>query len=903
MFLALLRRLANDHWLAVLLAWVGLLVGLKLVAPSWEDVALDGDLDYLPPSVTSRQAEALLAEAFPDIDDNSRVVLLVARNQPREDGKSTLSIKDRQYILDLSRALESRLYENELITGEQQTADSLASKRREFHQQANQQQQPLADQADAEATTAREAAVVTAGDDAYYDWLIAQREGLAQKLFVDVWNEKTEVVNRMLISPQKDAEIIVARMTTGLMEFKNIAIRNTVRDLLQEWTPRAKQQGLVLGGTGSTLLGGDIRSATLESLGNTEKTTVVLVLVCLLAIYRAPMLILVPMATIGVSLSVAYDVVALMAEHFGPDDYSWSSLKVFTTTKIFVVVILFGAGTDYCLFLISRYKEELGSGTPPSEAPGQALANVADALAGSAFTTILGLGTMAFADFGKFVSSGPIIGICLTVALAACVTFAPALLRAVGVRVFWPFTKKVIQIADDPHAIHAAPMAGMWNGISTLVMKYPGAILAASLLVGAPVIVKGTQVGVTHNLLSELPPGSLSVVGADLVGEYFGKGWTSPLTIVAEIPAEKIPRNDAGQTLDLHTTEGLYHIARLHAELFKTYDPNSPPENPRNIVSDVRSLRYPTGGDPENQRVLSLRALQEATAAGSPLAADTFVSKADPYNGRVTQLSLVLNTDPFGQQARDDLPILLDKLKQISAADTLQDAPNAWQGARFDLAGTTPGLFDLQNVTNADRTRIQLCTVTAVFLVLVVLMRRPLACVYLIITVLLSYWATIGMTEWFFQWFYGDTFHGLDWKVPIFLFVILIAVGQDYNIYLTTRVFEEQKNYGLAAGLRRAIVQTGGIITSCGVIMAGTFISMSTGSLRAMVELGFSLALGVLLDTFFVRTIIVPCYFALVARFQGQGVEDSLLNVPAATEPTRPASPTTPTTAGGPRDG
>jgi RND superfamily putative drug exporter len=662
---------------------------------------------------------------------------------------------------------------------------------------------------------------------------------------VEVWSPWTAVVGKKLISRDHQAALIVVLIRNEFMAVDNIRVLKQLQELVDlarrspEFPP-----GLRLEITGSAAVGGDMLTAAQESIANTETATVVLVVLILLLVYRAPVLIVIPLVTIGVSVVVSLGLVAALTQASGMPGLEWFDFKVFKTTKIFVVVILFGSGTDFCLFLISRFKEELQRGVDRARAVENSLANVGEALVGSAMTTILGLATMAFADFGKYRNSGPAIALCLAVTLLASLTLAPALLRALSRVVFWPFNPVVVAASTGPRA--ESQGSRFWQAISRGIIARPGLILVTSCLLMAPLAYRGWSVPVSYDLVEELPADRASVVGTDLLRSHFPAGEMSPITILAEKQGADFARRQSGK-----------QIANLTKTLF----------NIRGVES-VRSLSEPLGDKPGRTLTAKWAVLRH------PRTKAYFLAQSPERAGEVTRFDVVSHYDAFSLEAADLLDRIDDRLQQLS-----EDKTSDWYGTTFLYTGTTAGVRDLKAVTHSDQILIQRLVVIAVLGVLIVILKRPLVCGYLIVTVLFSYLVTIGATELVFGALY-QPFSGLDWKVPLFLFVILTAVGEDYNIYLMTRVLEEQRRHGLVEGLRVAVVRTGGIITSCGVIMAGTFVSMTFGTLRAILELGFALSLGVLLDTLVVRPVLVPAFLALVYQWQELAPQAALESPP-----------------------
>ncbi|HVW00953.1 MAG TPA: MMPL family transporter, partial [Planctomycetaceae bacterium] len=277
-------------------------------------------------------------------------------------------------------------------------------------------------------------------------------------------------------------------------------------------------------------------------------------------------------------------------------------------------------------------------------------------------------------------------------------------------------------------------------------------------------------------------------------------------------------------------------------------------------IADLRSIADPLGESKAARRALRQGTEELVARARARREAMAFyVGSGDQVKNHVTRIDIVLDQDPFSLESVADL-------NRIEHAIESALPPELANDTTIRSMGITASVRDMDQIAASDRVQINLMVVLGVFVILLILLRQFVLSVYLMLTVLFSFLATLGVAYGLFWLLAPANFPGLDWTVPIFLFVVLVAIGEDYNIFLITRIHEEQERHGEVHGITVALERTGSIITSCGFIMAGTFASLMTGSLSRMMQLGFALTFGVLLDTFVVRPILVPAFLVLLSN-------------------------------------
>jgi putative drug exporter of the RND superfamily len=503
--------------------------------------------------------------------------------------------------------------------------------------------------------------------------------------------------------------------------------------------------------------------------------TVLLVLVLLGAIYRAVLVALTPLLVVFLAYTAATAFVYL---------YANSGATVSSNGTTILVVLMFGISTDYCLLLVSRYREELHRFEDKHDAMERALSRTGPTILASGLTVSLAMLTLTLADANLTSTLGPVAAIGVACGMVAGLTLLPALLTIFGRTGFWPRRGAVEYRPGAP----AEERPGLWRRIGDRVVRSPGPALAITVVAFAVGALGILAYKVDYSTTTFFKKSVESVEAFEILEQSFPAGLLYPTTILLE-------REDGPVT----------------------------------------------GAD--------FRAAEEAVSRVDGVASVTPTGRTSP-DGMLATLDVVLDGDPFVKEA-------LNRVPDIRAA--VSDLPT---GVTALVGGGTAIQYDFDEAIESDLRLIAPIALLVIAIILAILLRSLVAPLVLIASVILSFLCTLGLSVLFIREVVGDA--GFDASIPTFAFIFLVALGIDYTIFLMARVREEARTHGTREGTLRALTATGPVITSAGVILAGTFSVLMTLPVTYTFDLGFMVALGILLDTFIVRTIMVPAAVELI---------------------------------------
>jgi RND superfamily putative drug exporter len=537
-----------------------------------------------------------------------------------------------------------------------------------------------------------------------------------------------------------------------------------VEALRTDIKPVAQANGLTPYVTGPGGLLGDLFGAfgTLDS--SLLLTTLGVVALILIIVYRSPILWIIPLLSALFALSTAGGIVYLLAKN--------NIIDVDGQSQGILSVLVIGAATDYALLLIARYREELHLHESRFDAMKAAYKGVWEPILASGSTVSISLLILLFSQLTNTAGLGPIGAIGVVCSMITILTLLPALLLVFGRWIFWP--RRPLFDGDD----HV--MSGTWSKVGNAIGRNPR---------------KAWMISGSVLLIFAFASTTLKADGIGTVDTFTGK-----------------PESVVGQ------------------KLLETHFPGGQ-GNPTQVVVSQEKL------DEVAMRLSSAPGVRDVTP------------QMDPTNPKVVQivggkaiLNLTLDKAPDSVEAGKDIP----KIRQIAHAT---DASSL-------VGGTSAVYFDVRTANSRDNKTIIPIILLVITLILGLLLRSILSAIVLLGTVVLSYFATLGVCALVFNHIFG--FAGGDNSFPLFAFIFLVALGIDYNIFLMTRVREESQKIGTRAGVIKGVTVTGAVITSAGIVLAATFAVLGLLPLVPLAELGFAVAFGVLLDTIIVRSILVP---------------------------------------------
>ncbi|MDR6124706.1 RND superfamily putative drug exporter [Bacillus sp. SLBN-46] len=535
--------------------------------------------------------------------------------------------------------------------------------------------------------------------------------------------------------------------------------------------------------------------------------TVAIVLVLLLVIYRSPILAFIPLLGVG----IAYGVISPILGGIGKAGW-----VVFDSQALSIMtVLLFGAGTDYCLFLISRFRSYLEVEKDKRAAMIRSLKGSSGAIAMSGLTVVFSLLVLLLSKYGAIHRFAIPFSVSILIMMIASLTLIPALLSIFGRVSFFPLIPRTTEMQEERARKKGKSIPvkrkkeGFGLKLGNFIIKRPKFLMTATILFLGVFALFSTKIQYTYDTLSSFPKDMPSREGFDLIAEHFNPGELAPVQVILQ--------TDGKESSVKTGVEKLPYVAHVS-------DPNQGAQE-QNIVS---------------------------------------------YN-------VELDVNPYSNEAMDYIPDLRKKIESIMKNDGIADtSKKVWIG------GQTAVQFDTRQTTTDDAFVIIPIVIGIIALLLLVYLRSITSMLYLIGTVLLSYFSALGL-GWVVLHYLFDV-DAIQGFIPLYSFVFIVALGEDYNIFMISSIWKKSKEMPLLQAIKEGVAESGAVITSAGLILAGTFAILTTLPIQVLVHFGTITAIGVLLDTFIVRPLLVPALTVLLGKWAFWPSKRNLLAVERNTE-------------------
>ncbi|QGG49701.1 MMPL family transporter [Lysinibacillus pakistanensis] len=512
--------------------------------------------------------------------------------------------------------------------------------------------------------------------------------------------------------------------------------------------------------------------------------TVLLVLVLLIIIYRSPLLAVIPLIVVG----LAYGIISPTLGFFA--DQGWIAKD--SQAVSIMTVLLFGAGTDYCLFLISKYREILFEVEDKTTAMKLAVRESGGAILMSALTVVIGLATLSLAHYGAFQRFAVPFSFGVLVMGIAALVVLPAILVLIGRVAFFPFVPRTEAMAQRKGKKQNKPSHKTSHKIGHFVTHKPWIVIVATLLLLGGLTVFVPRIQYTFDLLSSFPEDMPSREGFTLIEENFSPGELAPIQLVIDTKGN-----------DINLQQQLASISYIDS------------------VTDVQ---------------------------------------IGEKNNHIQLYELTLNINPYAKEALAHIPELKAEVGKMLETEGIKKADqHLWIG------GETASQYNTQQITVRDETVIMPTMIALIALLLFIYLRSLTATVYLLATVIISYFSALGAGWLILHHVMGA--EAISGAIPLYAFVFLVALGEDYNIFMISEIWKKRKTSDHLTAVEEGVVRTGSVITSAGLILAGTFAVLATLPIQVLVQFGVVTAIGVLLDTFIVRPLLVPAITTILGKY------------------------------------